>query len=94
MSIGPNPPSIIEDCTFTWNFGETGGAIHNGQSISLVNCLLIHNVAAGEGGAVYSRGSRLDILPYVLRNTAPAGLALTCFTPQMNVTTLISGTQR
>ncbi len=88
LLIGAGEPFTVEDCTFTRNTsGDRGGAIHNEQSVNLVNCLLIHNTAAREGGAVYSRGPTLGIFSCTFSgNTAPAGWALTSFTPHTTVT--------
>ncbi len=86
LYVGAGEPFTVEDCTFARNSASEGGAVYNSQSVGLVNCLLVHNVAAREGGAVCSRGPRLDIMSCTFSgNTAPAGLALTCFTPRMTV---------
>jgi predicted outer membrane repeat protein len=91
LDVGAGEPFTLEGCTFTRNkSGDRGGAICNAQSISLVNCLLIHNVAARGGGAVYSSGRALDIFSCTFSgNTAPAGWALTSFTPRTTVTNSI-----
>ncbi len=83
-------PLKVEDSTFARNSASRGGAVYNAVAVILTNCLLIHNVAAREGGAVYSAGSRLDIISCTLAdNTAVAGRATTCFTPVTTVTNSI-----
>jgi predicted outer membrane repeat protein len=90
VHVGPGENFTIEDCTFTRNSASEGGAIYNSQSVGLENCLLIHNVAAREGGAVCSHGFQLDVMSCTFSgNTAPLGWALSCFTPWATVTNSI-----
>jgi predicted outer membrane repeat protein len=87
---GPGAPFTIEGSSFTRNSASEGGAIYNSQSTGLVNCLLIHNVAAQSGGAIYSGGYELDINSCTFAdNAASVGLALTCFTPLTTITNTI-----
>jgi len=89
INTGVGSPSIIGS-TFTRNSAGTGGAIYSSGITSIANCLLIHNVADQEGGAIYSDGIRLDIISCTLSgNVAPAGTAMTCFTPFLTVTNMI-----
>ncbi len=79
LYVGNGAPFTVEGCTFRKNRAWEGGAVYNWNSVSLVNCLLIHNVASYQGGAIYS-GGRLEISSCtVAGNTAPTGRALTCF---------------
>jgi len=90
MYKGPGGLLVIEDSTFTRNCASKGGAIYAGTDLRLKNCLLIHNAAAQEGGAVYATGYKLDIICCTLAgNTARAGLGMTCFTPTGTVTNSI-----
>ncbi len=80
----------VEGSTFTRNSASRGGAVYTVVDVSMTNCLLIHNVANRDGGAIYATGYKLDILSCTLAgHAAPTGLAMTCFSPVTTVTNSI-----
>ena len=90
IHTGAGAPFKIEGSTFTKNFAGTGGALHDSVGANIAHCLFAHNVADQTGGAVYSDGYKLNVASCTFAgNTAPAGRALTCFTPVTTITNSI-----
>ena len=90
IDIAWRSPSIIEDCTFVSNRAGRGGAIYSRDKENIVNCRFVQNVAREAGGAVYFKGTELNITSCTFSgNAAPTGQALTCFAPLMTVTNSI-----
>jgi hypothetical protein len=82
MHTTAGAPFTIDSSIFTKNFAGAGGAIRDSVGVNMANCLFAHNVADRTGGAVYSDGYKLDVASCTFAgNAAPAGRALTCFTP-------------
>ncbi|MCP4644995.1 MAG: hypothetical protein GY851_31425, partial [bacterium] len=70
----------FDACRFSGNVGDMGGAVMNtyaGASTSLVNCVLDHNTATAQGGAICIGVGPLDLMNCtVANNAAPEGPAV------------------
>ena len=64
-----NSNVIIRDLTLKDGYSQSGGAITNtiGSNLTLINCIIINNVASGFGGAIYNSGT-LNITSCTLAN--------------------------
>ena len=64
-----NSNVVIRDLTIKDGYSQSGGAITNsvGSNLTLINCIIINNVASGFGGAIYNSGT-LNITSCTLAN--------------------------
>ena len=64
-----NSKVIIRDLTIKDGYSKSGGAITNslGSNLTLINCIVINNIASGFGGAIYNSGT-LNITSCTLAN--------------------------
>ena len=64
-----NSNVVIRDLTIKDGYSLSGGAITNsvGSNLTLINCIIINNVASSFGGAIYNSGS-LNITSCTLAN--------------------------
>ena len=90
VHMGAGLRFAIDGSTFARNSARTGGAMHISVGANITNCLFTENSATESGGALYCDGYKLNIASCTFSgNTAPAGLALTCFTPVTTIANTI-----
>jgi hypothetical protein len=66
---------ILVNCTFAENTGDFGGAVHvESAGLTLANCILDGNIAAGDGGGVLAYGANVTVNNCRFRSNISRGL--------------------